>query len=320
VARRRLDPTVAALCAAHDYVGNPEALIGRLVAQMLKDIGGAPPVDLQVIASYCGAVIQHQPIEGDGSIHWDGSSRRYVITLSSLQPPAREPFTLSHETIHIFFMEASGNRSTRIHRDDVAIFDHRGAQEEYLCDVGAAELLMPAATVIAMLPPQPTMEDVLAVSGVCNSSVEATARRVIELSGIPGAVVVLEPSLKPTEMRMLAKREQSPSFLGLGADLPVRKLRVRYATGQGMAYIPPAKSVDDGCPLANILATGSAEFVGLTGLLPRELAVSARAMPFYRRGELVERVVAIAFDAAAWRKRATVSAPRRSGPRGGDPS
>lgn len=295
--RASAEASVAALCAAHDHAGEPEVLVRRLANQHREAMGETPPVDLEVVASSVGAHVEWRTTAEAGSVRWEGN--RYVITVSDRDILVRQRFTLAHEIIHTFFMEATGNRAAHVD-SDTATFDSN-ALEEYLCDVGASELILPTSAVVEMLPSLPTMDDVLAIAETCEASIEAAARRVVQLTDMPGAVIVLEPKLKPVERRSVSSRRTSPALPGLEPDLPVPKLRVRYGASEGLDFIPRDKSVDDACPLAAVPPDETIDFVGYTGLLKRELAVSARLLPVVINGESIDRVVAIAFDAHAWR-------------------
>lgn len=295
--RASAEASVAALCAAHNHDGSPELLVRHLANQCREAMGEVPPVNLEVIASSVGAHVEWRTTEEAGSVRWDGN--RYIVTVSDREILVRQRFTIAHEIIHTFFMEATGNRATHID-SDTATFDSN-ALEEYLCDVGASELILPTSSVVEMLPGLPTMDDVLAVAEACEASIEAAARRVVQLTEMPGAVIVLEPKLKPIERKVVSRRQISPAFPGMEPDLPVPKLRVRYGAPEGLDFIPRDKSVNDDCPLATIAPDETIDFVGHTGLLPRELAVSARLLPVTIDGESISRVVAIAFDAEAWR-------------------
>jgi hypothetical protein len=50
-----------------------------------------------------------------------------------------------------------------------------------------------------------------------------------------------------------------------------------------------------------VLADGTADYVGETGLVPGRFRVSARLLPIRRNGVFVDRVVALLFDAEAER-------------------
>ncbi len=296
----RLEPTVAALLRTHDHDGSPEALIHNLVSDLLVQIYGRPPtiddlpVDINVAAGFWGASIEIKDTDVAGSIRWTGD--RFVITLPSSDAPTRRRFSGGHEIIHIPFMRASNGMT---HVDNTTgEFDH-GRLEEYLCDLGAATLLMPESAIREEMPAAPTMTDVLWLAQQCGTSIEATARRVVDLAAIPGSVVVLQPNLKPAEWRRVIHDRHAPAIPGLEQPLPKPRLRVHWSVDRGVGKIWPHKSVDDSSPLAQVFDR-EIDFEGETGLLPGKHVVSARYLPYQRGSERVERVVAIMFDARAW--------------------
>ena len=145
------------------------------------------------------------------------------------------------------------------------------------------------------------MDDVLKLAGIFEASAEATALRVVAVSAIPAAMIVLEPSLKPAELTRFARRRSQPALPGFPPEDPIApRLRVQKSLGQ-LRFIPRHKSIGDSTPLANVLADGTADYVGETGLVPGRFRVSARLLPIRRNGVLVDRVVALLFDAEAER-------------------
>jgi len=116
-------------------------------------------------------------------------------------------------------------------------------------------------------------------------------------------MVVLEPGLKPAELARIALRQSQPALPGLPPDEPVApRLRVQKRLGHMPPYIPRYKSIGDSTPLAGVLADGAADYTGETGLVPGRFRVSARLLPVRRDGVLVNRVVALLFDANAERQ------------------
>jgi hypothetical protein len=113
-----------------------------------------------------------------------------------------------------------------------AAADSWSRQEEDLCDQDAAEVLLPRLAFIAACPARPDMDDVLKLAGVFEASAEATALRVVALSAIPAAMIVLEPSLKPAELTRIARRRSQPALPGFPPEDPIApRLRVQKSLG-----------------------------------------------------------------------------------------
>ena len=177
--------------------------------------------------------------------------------------------------------------------------------EEELCDHGAAELLLPREAFIAACPPYPDMADVLTLAQTFQASAEATALRVVTLSAVPAAMMVLEPSLKPAEVSRIAHRQSQPALPGFPPEAPALRLRVQKSFRYRFPFLPKHKSIDASTPLASVLDDGAADYTGQTGIIPGRFRVSARLLPISRDGILVDRVVALLFypDADSWAMR-----------------
>ncbi|HEV8651797.1 MAG TPA: ImmA/IrrE family metallo-endopeptidase [Actinomycetes bacterium] len=277
----------------HQWRGTPEELVCRLCAQLLEEAGVSVPVDVRMLASFRGiaAIFEVDQAEA-GCIFCDGE--RLLIHLRGSDSPERRRFTICHEILHTFFPGFREERRKRIDRT-VGAFDP-DQFEEYLCDLGAAELLLPRQPFLGALPPQPCLDDVIELAAVFDASLEATAIRVVNLTAAPMALVVLEPAWKPLEQRELARRATQPALAGLEGELPPKRLRVRWAYGPKMTTIPKHKSIDDTAPLAAVLETGGVDYLGVTGLTGDPYQVSARHLPYHREGEPVDRVLVLLQD------------------------
>jgi len=283
------DPQVVALCRKHDFVGDPRDLIRRLCSDLLAEADPGVPTDLDVLASFQNVLrIEERFLDHDANLRWDGS--HYLIEVHFGSSPGRQRFSICHELAHTLFPGAT-------ERDFLAEYNigrsAAGPTEEHLCDIGAAELLMPTDAFSQALSAVPNMTDVCDLADAFQASVEAAARRALHLSGLSGAVVVLEPKLKPTEARAIAQARLQPQFPGMRDQTPAPKLRVRYADCTSGLFIPAHKSVSDDCPLAQSLELQSVDYTGTTGLLDGEFRVSARLLPYRRETTTVDRVIAL---------------------------
>jgi Zn-dependent peptidase ImmA (M78 family) len=250
-------------------------------------------VNLDVLASFRRACVQVVGQEQPETIVWDG--RRFVIRVRGEDTEGRQRFSCAHGIVHTFFIEA-GTDTSRGRR----LLDGRSEQEEELCDQGAAELLLPRDAFMSACPARPDMDDVLDLAEWFNASAEATALRVVTLSTVPAAMTVLEPKLKPVEIRQMARRQSQPTLPGLAAEVPiVPRLRVQKSLGHELPFIPKHKSIDDSTPLGDVRTDDRVDYVGETGLVPGRFRVSARRLPIRRDGVLIDRVVALLFDASA---------------------
>src|SRR6266581_6835813 len=270
------DARVAAFLARHG-ADDPVQAITRLCSELLDVAEAAVPVNLEVVASFRNARVTVLDQEQAETITWDG--RHFVIRVRQADTKGRQRFSCAHGIIHTFFMEAGGSLPT-----GGAVLDSWSRQEEDLCDQGAAELLLPRAAFIADCPSHPDMDDVLRLAEAFEASAEATALRIVTLSAIPAAMIVLEPSLKPAELTRIARRQSEQTLPGFRLADPITpRLRVQKSLGHQLAFIPRHKSIGDSTPLADVLADGAADYIGETGLVPGRFRVSARLLPITRR-------------------------------------
>jgi hypothetical protein len=289
---RPADRRVAALLSAHGG-RDPELVIASLCRGLLLEAGALVPVNVEVLASYRRATVEVVDQEQAETIVWDG--RRWVIRIRRLDTHGRQRFSCAHAVVHTFFMEAETLVASPTTTGRTTSWS---ADEEHLCDLGAAELLLPRERFVATCPPRPTMDDVLRLAATFEASAEATALRAVTLAPVPAAMVVLEPSLKPAELRTLARYGQ-PALPGMAEGFaPMPRLRVQKSMGKSVPFIAKHKSVDDASPLAAVLSGENVDYVGPTGLVCGEFRVSARLLPVRRHGAVIDRVVAIFFDDA----------------------
>lgn len=289
------DARVAALLARHGAT-DPAATIARLCSDLIAIAGSSVPVNLEVLASFRNARIMVVDQVQPETIVWNG--RHFVIRVRREDSDGRQRFSCAHGIVHTYFLEAGADTSK-----GSQLLSSRSDQEEDLCDQGAAELLLPRAAFVQACPTRPDMDDVLGLAQLFEASAEATALRVVTLSPLPAAMVVLEPQLKPVEARRIARVQSQPTLPGLPAEEPIiPRLRVQKRLARGLPFIPKHKSVDDSTPLAAILDEDGVDYIGDTGLVPGRFRVSARRLPIRRDGVLVDRVVGLLFDADAERR------------------
>ena len=177
------DPLVAAFCVHHGEA-DPEALVLRLCRELLAQ---APtdrfPTPLEVLASWQGIrKIEHGVLQGPSMLfEYDGAFR---VVLNDADPADRQRFSLAHEIVHIFFRCVPG-----------AGLAHDSGEVEKLCDLGAAELTMPKSRFVALLQAAGlSMAGLRECSAEFATSLQACARRAMELTERPAAVIVADVS------------------------------------------------------------------------------------------------------------------------------
>src|SRR5207245_9174689 len=124
---------------------------------------------------------------------------------------------------------------------------------EFLCDVGAAELLLPAdAFLIDLKSLGFSLDAVLPLRERYAASREAIIRRMVQLDSGASAAVFLEHRLKPSEIAAARQlRLVEP------AVRPQAKLRIAYAvvSERFHAFLPQHKSIpEDSCAYRALLS------------------------------------------------------------------
>lgn len=285
------DPLVQRLVRRHRGKA-PEQIVRDFVAQRLAEAGQIQfPIDVEGVASLLG--IKRRRVEGPfaGRIFAEPSGQ-LVMDLRASDGGPRQRFSCAHEIIHTLF--PGFTREAR-YRVDVSVGTHRRErhEEEYLCDFGAAELLMPEP-----LLNHPDFElsarrlaAVEALASQADVSLEAAGNRLSRLT--PGAIfLVMELMHKPAELPARAR----------GDDVP-QKLRLSYATAaEGMdLFLPRYKSSPDDSPMVQALVTGRTQRAISTvpgGGLQR-YDVEAAPYPRQQGERRIDRILAIALDRPA---------------------
>jgi len=145
-----------------------EGSIISLVEHLLRDVT-CPPTDLDMVMRRCNIVnceLDHDLVV-PGEIRQTSDGLKIYLTpgLST----GRERFTVAHEVGHAIF-ESTGQRCPR-----------RGEELERLCDKIATELLMPTGIFKKYAGPNPTLDRVIELCDLFQTSIAATLRRVPEL-------------------------------------------------------------------------------------------------------------------------------------------
>jgi Zn-dependent peptidase ImmA (M78 family) len=285
-------PSVEELCARAQSA-DPEAVILQLCADLRAE---APevPTDLEVLASF-RSIRPPEVVAMDeaGSIHFDGDN--FVVRLNANDSRRRRRFTLAHEIVHTFLGTADARRTPAVDRQ-VGKFE-RSNPEEYLCDLGAAELLLPTAAFVPACGDRPSVDRVSELGEIFDASLEATARRVVTTVEHEAHLVVLEPGYTKAEEAMRRRRLNQMTLGNMDRADPVPKLRVRYAVSNTDDFIPPNKSVEETSPLAACIVASAVDCFSETGLLPgRRHQISAQYLPYEAGGQTHHRVLALLYS------------------------
>ncbi len=260
----------------------PEEIIEAHVRALLEDGEQTSlPIDVGLIASLVGVKRRRAPLPFSGRIYAEASGQ-LVMDLNADEPRPRQRFTAAHELIHLAF---PGFRREARYRADATSGEHStNREEEYLCDYGAAALLMPAELVRSAYNPRDGLTSIVKLAADAEVSLEAAGNRLASLASDPLVFLVLGMSHKPADTPALRRGESV-----------AERLRLRYATSADPdVFLPRYKAAEDGGVLCRAweqrqVVTGVERLPGDDG--EQNFRVEAKAFG----GDLARRVLALAW-------------------------
>ena len=230
------EPLVQQLIDAHGGK-QPERIVEEY-ADSLREAAGQRklPIRPDLIAS-CHGIRRRTGLHDFAGRIYAEPSGQLVMDINLQDSDERQHFTEAHELIHPAFPNFMIEKRYRL---DATMERHaENREEEYLCDLGAAALLMPADLVELEYTVRGGLADAERLSSAAEVSVEAAANRVVTLADEPAVLLCLTWSHKPADRPALRK----------GIDVP-KALRVRYAVAKHVnIYVPKFKSCADGSVL-----------------------------------------------------------------------
>jgi len=212
----------------------PEKIIERHADELRRDAEqNSLPIDVGLIATVEGVKRRHGTWDFAGRIYADGDGQ-LVMDLNDRDGDERQRFTCGHELMHLAFPGFKKDARYRLETRQPG--EHpRNAEEEYLCDLGAAALLMPADLVRGQYDVANGLADMERLASDARVSLQAAGNRLVSLAQRTAAFLVLEWSHKPADRPRLRRGEEVP-----------QRLRLRYATVAMLdAYLPRFKSAPD---------------------------------------------------------------------------
>lgn len=180
------EPLINKLCE-HWREKFPDAAIRKAVYSAFPELNMIePPVDVNSLAYKRGVIrIRTSNMQADGTISLvDSNERKYIIDLNTNHSETRKRFTCAHEIGHTFFFDLDDEIHTksRLLIEDGDLTRGPNKQEEYLCNVAAAEILMPYRVFSAKVyGTPPTVNSLVALSQLFKTSIRATARRMVQM-------------------------------------------------------------------------------------------------------------------------------------------
>lgn len=210
--------------------------------ELLKEAGvNSPPIDPKILASFCGVnEVTEEDIKEAGMLI-PVNNDNFKILLRKCDCESRKRFTCCHEIVHTFMPDFQLKPQKRV--------DHETGQfnkkdmTEYLCDHGASELLMPSFLFDnKFLKLGFNTYSLLELSDEFQTSLEATALKMVKYDPEKYALIVWEETHKPSEMGQVL----SQTLPGFEDNKPKIKLRIQLGFGfDGTFHIPKHKSLDE---------------------------------------------------------------------------
>lgn len=255
--------------------------VEQIAADIIRELGEEPPIDLDVVASYRGiSRIELASIPMAGCLA--PSPQEIVMLLNRNDSRRRRRFTGFHEIGHSF---QPGYRTRCSYRCAPSAAPRTAIDPETLSDTAAAALLLPQAHFQRDVRSSAFgLDAVMGLADRYDASVQATTYRFQRFWPEPMLTVVLEPGLRKSER---------------GDPDAQSRLRVVsiHATGSPWPFVPRNKSASDGGALWRALmgevVDGTASLGELGIDTSRELDVSARGFQYRLGDEHRQRVLAI---------------------------
>jgi len=255
-------PSVTALIENSRYDTDDPVEIIRQTAQekvkRIRHLCKGPPFDPRILASLLGIDIKSTHLsEKEDALLIPLANGRLQVKYNVNKPETRQNYSIAHEITHTFFPDYREQIQKRQINPD-----HHDKEVEKLCEIGAAEILLP----------NPEFRNEMEVAGGVSiesfehlrkcfiASREATANRMVDSSNEACAVIYYKFKLKPKELKIL-KQLKEPSLFPYDEDIEkqfLKKLRVEYSISSSAFphYIPKNKSLDEDSPLVNVALNG----------------------------------------------------------------
>lgn len=152
---------------------------GKDCGKRLPDVAREVGLDVifQLAESYEGALLRIK-----------GIPRGYVVINSRIREESRKRFTLAHELGH-FLLPWQQDLSSPCTKEKIESWDEELYRPELEANGFAAEILMPRESVATHLRAEPTMGAVESIAADCETSLTASAFRLVTLTSYRVAVV-----------------------------------------------------------------------------------------------------------------------------------
>lgn len=146
-------------------------------------------IDLDAIAFELGIIVKRRKLDG-ADARLVAANDRGVITVSVHTHPKRQRFSIGHEIGH-WIRDSDGEEMLACSKADVSPRNQGAKNKEAEANVFSADLLLPPYLVRPMIGArEPTIDLTLDIGKAFDTSIPATAIRIVRHAKVPAAVVV----------------------------------------------------------------------------------------------------------------------------------
>jgi hypothetical protein len=227
---------------------DPKTIVERYADKLRRQAGQDElPIDVGLISSVNGIRRRSAPYNFAGRIYAEDNGQ-LVLDINSEDNPARQVFTEAHELIHTAFPGFKREKRFRTETSSSVRYPPN-REEEYLCDHGAASLLMPAELVHDRFSVKDGLKGAEKLSRAARVSIEAACNRLVSLADEAAILLCLTVSHKPADHGALRRGENVD-----------KKLRISYAFSRHLnVYVPRFKAADEESVFCRALKSGAIE-------------------------------------------------------------
>lgn len=175
--------SVLAFSAGADPVATMETKARELALQAMDQGWSGPPFDPLALAKWRGMMLEARGDIPDARLV-PSEQDKLVLEYNPMRPRGRLRFSIAHEVAHSLFADCADRVR---HRGGDSADASDNWQLEVLCNIGAAELLMPSGSFTQLTGERLSIQKVMDVRKTFDVSVEACLIRIIKLARTPCA-------------------------------------------------------------------------------------------------------------------------------------
>lgn len=180
----------------------------RSASDLLNELGITEPeeIDIEAIAQHCSATVVYETLTGSEA-RIVGAEDNAIITVKPSTSRGRERFSAAHELAH--WLKDAGEVALLCNPDD-AFDESEGVNRETRANDYAADLLLPRSMFSSRAKNKSmTLETASSLATTFQTSLTATAMRLVQLGSFPAVMVVSDS----TRMRWFRRGPNVPESL-----------------------------------------------------------------------------------------------------------